>query len=150
MPYVLLAIGILLGLYGLYRFFVQANSQQIVTFFMVGGFVTICAAIFFMAITGRLAPAIGLLVALAPFISAFWKKHVERSELRKSKAEKLKKSAGPMTREEALEILGLEGEVTEEEIEAAYKKLIKKVHPDQEGSDWLATKLNEARDFLLK
>ena len=37
-----------------------------------------------------------------------------------------------------------------EEIEAAYKALIVKNHPDQGGTDWLAARLNEARDILLE
>ena len=56
----------------------------------------------------------------------------------------------PMSRTEALDILGLDDPVTPEDIKEAYKKLMKKVHPDQEGSSWMATKLNEARDKLLK
>ena len=55
-----------------------------------------------------------------------------------------------MTRAEALEILGLEEGADSAQIEAAYKTLIVKNHPDQGGSDWLAARLNEARDFLLK
>jgi curved DNA-binding protein CbpA len=48
-----------------------------------------------------------------------------------------------------LEILGLQEGATPDEIEAAYKALIVKNHPDQGGTDWLAARLNEARDILL-
>jgi hypothetical protein len=54
-----------------------------------------------------------------------------------------------MGRAEALEILGLQEGATPDEIEAAYKALIVKNHPDQGGTDWLAARLNEARDILL-
>lgn len=54
-----------------------------------------------------------------------------------------------MTRAEALDILGLEEGASDEAIEAAYKALIVKNHPDQGGTDWLAARLNEARDILL-
>ena len=54
-----------------------------------------------------------------------------------------------MSRAEALEVLGLEDGVGVDEIEAAYKTLIVKNHPDQGGTDWLAARLNEARDVLL-
>ncbi|MEO1224255.1 MAG: molecular chaperone DnaJ [Pseudomonadota bacterium] len=57
---------------------------------------------------------------------------------------------GAMTRDEALAILGLEDGVTEDEIRTAHKRLMLKVHPDQGGSGYLATKLNEAKDVLLK
>lgn len=52
--------------------------------------------------------------------------------------------------EEAYAILGLGPEATADEINAAHRKLMKSVHPDQGGSTFLATKVNEARDLLLK
>ena len=54
-----------------------------------------------------------------------------------------------MTRKEALEVLGLKDGADTAEIKAAHKKLIKKTHPDQEGSQWLAAKINQAKDTLL-
>lgn len=59
------------------------------------------------------------------------------------------KSDGPMSRAEALDILGLEDGASPDDIEEAYKNLIKKNHPDQGGTDWLAARLNEARATLL-
>jgi hypothetical protein len=56
---------------------------------------------------------------------------------------------GPMTRDEALEVLGLSGNPTAEEIKAAHHRLMQKMHPDMGGSTWLATKINAARDLLL-
>lgn len=58
-------------------------------------------------------------------------------------------SGQAMARVEALEILGLQEGASADEIEAAYKALIVKNHPDQGGTDWLAARLNEARDILL-
>ena len=52
--------------------------------------------------------------------------------------------------EEAYEILGLEEDATKKDVQAAYKKLMQKVHPDQDGSEWMAAKLNQARDLVLK
>ncbi len=56
---------------------------------------------------------------------------------------------GAMAREEALSILGLDESATEEEIKAAHRRLIAQMHPDKGGSDWLAARLNEAKDALL-
>ena len=52
--------------------------------------------------------------------------------------------------EEAYEVLGLKPGATAEEIRAAHHKLMKGVHPDQGGYTYLASKINAARDRLLK
>jgi hypothetical protein len=56
---------------------------------------------------------------------------------------------GKLSQRQALEILGLETGATEQEIRAAYGRLMKRVHPDLGGSNFFAKQLNEARDLLL-
>jgi hypothetical protein len=60
------------------------------------------------------------------------------------------RGGGPMSRAEALAVLGLAEGATEEEIRAAHRRLMRGAHPDRGGSDWLAARLNEARDTLLR
>lgn len=56
--------------------------------------------------------------------------------------------ARQMSRAEALEVLGLQEGATAEEVALAYKNLMVKVHPDQGGSTFLASQVNEARRVL--
>lgn len=56
---------------------------------------------------------------------------------------------GGTNRKEAYAILGLAEDASREDIEAAHRKLIQKLHPDRGGNDYLAAKINQARDVLL-
>lgn len=59
-------------------------------------------------------------------------------------------SSQRMTRKEALAILGIKEGATAEDVRAAHRRLMKTAHPDLGGSDYLAAKINEAKEFLLQ
>lgn len=57
--------------------------------------------------------------------------------------------ASGMTRDQALEILGLGLDATRAEIIEAHRRLMQKLHPDRGGNDFLAAQINRAKDVLL-
>ena len=59
------------------------------------------------------------------------------------------RTTGPMSVDEAWQVLGLEPGASEEEIRAAHRRLMRAAHPDSGGSDWMAARVNQARDVLL-
>ena len=147
MPYLLLAIGLLVGLYVLYRFFVNADVHQVKAFFLMSILVIICVALFTLAFTGRLPAALAILAAIAPLAAGWWK---ARKDSEEEPDLFFNEETEINSREKALQVLGLDTDATEADIRQAYKKLMQNLHPDHEGSEWIAAKLNEARDFLLK
>jgi hypothetical protein len=58
-------------------------------------------------------------------------------------------SSPDVTIEEAYAILGLAPGAGAEAIKAAHHRLMKQLHPDHGGTDYLASKINRARDVLL-
>ncbi|PPR69649.1 MAG: hypothetical protein CFH00_00241, partial [Alphaproteobacteria bacterium MarineAlpha1_Bin1] len=71
-----------------------------------------------------------------------WRQQTDGDEQRQA-------SVGPMTMEEAREVLGLDTNPSPSEIREAHKRLMLKMHPDKGGSSYLATKINQAKDMLL-
>jgi hypothetical protein len=78
---------------------------------------------------------------------AGWREYFEET----AKAEAAGAASGqPNAEMEAYAILGLQPGASVDEIQHAHRELMKSVHPDHGGSSYLASKINEARDVLLK
>ncbi len=142
MVYLILAIGGLFALTGLYRFFLKASPREVRAAFLSVAAFAIALAALFLSVTGRFPVAIAILTALYPLGVAYYRN-------RKKFADMPKNTDLPLTQKEAFEVLGLKEGAGEDEIRAAHLRLMKKVHPDQAGSDWLAQKINAARDLLI-
>ena len=110
-----------------------------------------------LLVTGKLGPAIIALAAAAGWALRLMTIHsfvqAMRQRFTQSSASR---PGGPrtqdttMTREEALSVLGLNADATDEDVKAAYRRLMAGLHPDRGGSDFLAAQINRARDVLVR
>lgn len=158
MPYLMLVVGLLIGLYALMRFFQRAQPQQVVSLLQAVFSILLLGGCLLLAVTGRIGPAVAIAGALIPMFAhfAFAKKKKagqvggNEDASQNEMGGKVKAGSTIASRAEALDILGLEDNASEEDILKSYKSLMKKLHPDQGGSDYLAQKLTEARDYLIK
>ena len=125
--------------------------------------VSILAMLGILAITGHLnliTAAIAALVALLPramqmikylpLVSRLFKQQgqqqTQHNEQTQSPPPGGKQS---MSREQALEVLGLKADHTKDDVIQAHRRMMQKLHPDRGGSDYLAAQINQAKETLL-
>jgi DnaJ family protein C protein 19 len=124
----------------------QKKSRQITLALGVFALVMIV-----LAMTGRMHWVGAALATLAPFLRSLvisvlehFRKNQEPESTQRPAA------SSEMSEEEALQILGLKQPFTEDDVIDAHRKLMQKLHPDRGGNDYLAARINEAKEFLLK
>jgi hypothetical protein len=87
-----------------------------------------------------------LLVAYLDRRDPGWSEHAQSDAAAGRRAS----SSGKMSEEEAYQILGLQAGASTDDISRAHRTLMKKLHPDQGGSTFLAARINEAKETLLR
>jgi DnaJ homolog subfamily C member 19 len=136
------------------RAFEQASVTTIKSFFLwllaLGGI----SLALLLILTGREGIAVGALALAGPVIwnrfrTSTWASRWTSAFTAAGGNPPPGGGGGPMTREEAYQVLGLQVGATEAEIRAAHHRLMRAAHPDSGGSDWMAARINQARDVLL-
>jgi hypothetical protein len=106
-----------------------------------------------LILSGRGGIALGALAMFGPLIWRQWQAYrmgagTQRRPEGGSTQPPPRRQSG-MSADEAYQVLGLRPGATEADIRAAHHRLMRTAHPDSGGSDWLATRVNQARDVLL-
>jgi hypothetical protein len=156
MPAALLAGLVLLGLLMLLaRGYTGASPRSLARGFRLSGGVLLALLTVALAITGRIGFAFLtgggawflLFGSVPPWLRTYGPSGPGPGQGRSSSGPP---RAGAMSRAEALTVLGLKEGASDEEIRAAHRRLILQTHPDKGGTNYLAAKINEAKDVLMR
>jgi small-conductance mechanosensitive channel len=135
-----------------------AEKKKMVMWSIISG---IIAVLLVLAVTGHLniiTAMLASLVALLPrlagllrYLPILGKLYQQRQQSQYSQNSQQPPPGGKqgMSRDEAMEVLGLKAGFTSDDVIQAHRRMMQKVHPDRGGSDYLASKINKAKDTLL-
>jgi DnaJ family protein C protein 19 len=144
MLWLILGVAVLFAFLGGLRAFERASVTSIKSLLAwlvaLGGL----ALALMLLLSGRGGIALSALVLFGPLLWQRWKAAQSGST-----AAPRARPTGPLSQAEAYEVLGLPPGASEAEIRAAHRRLMRAAHPDSGGSDWLAARINQARDVLL-
>jgi DnaJ family protein C protein 19 len=158
---IIIIAALIIGLY-LWRWLRGEYQKKGRPFAVKTALVTTAGLLIALAATGRvhwvgaflasglaaLRFALPLLMRGLPFLQHWSKARAEQNQ--GDQANNPYAESGEMTDAEAREVLGVEIDAGKTDIIEAHRRLIQKLHPDRGGSDYLAAKINRAKDCLLK
>ena len=158
----LILLLVIIAFFGL-RAFLKASPSVLAKYARVLLLCIIGMALLYLTATGRLNwlfALVGVVIAFmlrlmpallhyAPHIHRLWQEF-SGSKQNASQRQSDSSAKGKMSVDEAYEVLGLKPGAPEQDIIAAHRKLMQKIHPDRGGSDYLAAKINLAKKILLK
>jgi hypothetical protein len=148
MVFLLLGVATLAVMMGALGMFSRAQVATVKSFgvwILAIGALALGALLF---LTGKGASAIAALALLGPLVWSWMRPATAKAQPGPG-SRPGRNRAGGMTRAEAYEVLGLPPGADRGAVQAAYVRLMRAAHPDQGGSDWLAARINQARDILL-
>src|ERR1700722_15564145 len=146
MVWLLLGALILFALVGGLRAFERASVTSVKALFAwiaaLGGL----SLALLLILTGRGGIALGALTLFGPLLYQRWQAaRGRRIGGIGSRSGSGSARSGPMSRDEAYEVLGLHVGASDTDIREAHRRLMRGAHPDAGGSDWLAARINQAR-----
>ena len=100
-------------------------------------------------LSGEGAPEAAVMEAYLDWRLPDWRERGARAGEGARSGRRRSNGAKRMSAEEAYAVLGLSPNASEEEIRQAHRRLMMKMHPDQGGTNYLAARINEAKDVLL-
>ncbi len=127
----------------------EVVGVRTVTLLKLAAWLALAAALFAV----KLFPVALMILLAAGGVTGIeiWRERTVREDLSASDREQVPTTDGAhlSSDAEAASILGVSADASAEEVKAAHKRLIARLHPDQGGNDYLASQINAARDRLV-